>query len=734
MHRKNATLLLCMVVLLPACQLYHDTTARFNAYFLANEKMKEAETALFGTPQNQFHEIMDVLVAIDTNHTKSQKAAFDYVVEKASLPIQFHERSKWVPPCYLLIGKARLYQGDLGNALTTFKYVNAQSTDHNARHQALIWLLRIFLENREFNNFLYIKKVINAEESPFNEANTREYHLVMAQFNLLKEAYESASEHLALAVPLAKQRAKKARLYFILGQLSDHLGKTEQAYDAYAKARKLSPTFVLALYAEAGEKAARIPKSAAEEARRDQFYSRKIADDNNYDYRDKFYYDWADMKVARNNYPEAISLLNEAVQASTTNLTQKSLAYLRAGELYYALKKFEKASTYYDSAMQIMPQELKKYPATANRSEVLKMLVEQLAILKQQDKLLALAKLPEADAKAYFEKEIALEKENIIRFQEDKMLNKQKNQRLVPGKARLSSADKGKPSWYFYNPDLLVSGKSNFLRQWGSRPLTDYWRLSSKQAQATFRSGELAETQSTETDAKPQAEDIFATVSPIEERLAQLPNTPEKRQKAQEKIAEALFKLGNIYYYQLGENQNALHHFKRFIADFQHHKNAPEAAYTLYRLCKDYEACQDSTYKNYIIAHFPNSIYAKAFQDTNYLANLSAADAKVEKQYAKAYNYFKHGYFLQSQDLVGQINASFPEHSHKDKVALLAALLKAETQGKEAYQTALQNFLQHYPESKLLPYAKARLQKTGNHQKTENRQIRNETKNVPEEE
>ena len=55
------------VVLAGGCQIYHDTTARYNAYFLAKEKLLEVETTLFGNPNDDYNDVLNVLVKLDTN-------------------------------------------------------------------------------------------------------------------------------------------------------------------------------------------------------------------------------------------------------------------------------------------------------------------------------------------------------------------------------------------------------------------------------------------------------------------------------------------------------------------------------------------------------------------------------------------------------------------------------------------------------------------------------------------
>ena len=70
----------------------------------------------------------------------------------ASIAIQRHPNSKWVDDCYILVAKARLYSLDWGNAIQTLKWVNSKSKNPNAKHKAIIQLVRTFTEHQEFNN------------------------------------------------------------------------------------------------------------------------------------------------------------------------------------------------------------------------------------------------------------------------------------------------------------------------------------------------------------------------------------------------------------------------------------------------------------------------------------------------------------------------------------------------------------------------------------------------------
>jgi TolA-binding protein len=79
-------------------------------------------------------------------------ADLDDIIKKASLPIQHRPGSDWTDDSYVLIGKARYYKKEYEDAGKTFKYVNSTSKDANAKHEALIWLMRTFLALKEYEN------------------------------------------------------------------------------------------------------------------------------------------------------------------------------------------------------------------------------------------------------------------------------------------------------------------------------------------------------------------------------------------------------------------------------------------------------------------------------------------------------------------------------------------------------------------------------------------------------
>jgi hypothetical protein len=126
--------------------------------------MLEVETALNTSHKNNFNKFLKVFSDVDSSVIRSMDAQLDDCIKKSSIAIQRHPNSKWVDDSYVIVGKARYYLADFVNAIETFKYVNTKGEDDNARHEALIWLMRSFIDYNEPNNAIAVSDYLKKEE------------------------------------------------------------------------------------------------------------------------------------------------------------------------------------------------------------------------------------------------------------------------------------------------------------------------------------------------------------------------------------------------------------------------------------------------------------------------------------------------------------------------------------------------------------------------------------------
>ncbi|MBX2842681.1 MAG: hypothetical protein KTR26_13000 [Flammeovirgaceae bacterium] len=701
-------LLILFISLFTSCQQYHDTTARFNAYFLAKEKMLEIEDNLFGKPQNNYNDILQVLPAIDTNASVGQKAGFEYIIEKASLPIQWHESSKWVDDCYIVIGKSRLYQGDFMNAVLTFRYVNTNSEDDEARHASLVLLIRTLFESDQMNTVPSVLDYIRKEKVPFNEENTRNYHLVMAQYNRYLEDFGKVALHLEKALPFVKNRADRTRFHYILGQIYQMQGLDTEAYENYDIALKLSPTYEMEFHSSLNRSGVQKIENEEDMIKASKYYRRLLSDEKNREFRDKIYYEMAKFAIKQKDYPTALNYLNESIQLSTSNTIQKSYSYLKAGEIYYYyLKDFEKAALYYDSTVQVMPPKIKEYEPTKELADILVEFSKYHSMVKEQDRLIMLSKLSEDERVSYLENEIETEREAVLLKKRNEDLRDERRKKV----ASAESADleeKENAGWYFSNSTAKVFGRTNFIRKWGSRPLEDNWRRSKKELnslpeeQVAGASGNNSKVEEQETK-----EDIFASIKPLSARQEEVPTTQEKMDAVLAKLDEGLFGLGKVYAYRLKEPENVFSTLERQAAEFPQGENTPEGIYIMYLICKEIDSCNHEMYKNTIISKYPESFYAKILINPNYVEESNIKNEEAEALYNQSFALFKETRYEYADSLLNKAINNYPENIYLDKIHLLKAMIVGKTTDDlKYYYFALNDFINDFEESDLVDYAK----------------------------
>ena len=90
---KKIELYFFIIILLYSCNsvintLYDDTTARYNAYFIANEVINEIEQELIQTAEYNYDSLINLTYKIDTNRVSGLKEKKDKSIQKLSILIQ----------------------------------------------------------------------------------------------------------------------------------------------------------------------------------------------------------------------------------------------------------------------------------------------------------------------------------------------------------------------------------------------------------------------------------------------------------------------------------------------------------------------------------------------------------------------------------------------------------------------------------------------------------------------
>lgn len=692
---------------------YHNMTAHYNAYFIASEHIKAIEHNIEDQYDWNYNLILPIFPQFDSASANSYADQIEDCIEKASLAIQRHKGSKWEDDSYVLVGKARFYSLDFPNAVETFKYVNTKGKDDNAKHEALVALMRTFIEYKESNNAIAVSDYLKKEK--LNKKNLKNLYLTRGYLYQKGGDYNNMVQNLIQAEALITNFKERARINFIIGQVYQSLGFDGEAYNYYKQTLKNNPPYELSFYTKLNM--AQVTQLAkTNDAKKVRKYFKKLLKDRkNEEFKDKIYYEMAKFEVRHGNLDLGIEYYNSSVRSSVNNNRQKAHSYLSLGKIYYdSLAKYKLAKLYYDSTLSVLPKDELEYAEIEERQQILANFVEQYTIIQVNDSLLNLTNLPADSLDRFLNAYIAQEEAAEMKRREEEKQRKRNAARLAANSSSVFTQNTGAigannfegSTWYFYNASAVARGKSDFRRIWGDRVLEDNWRRSNSATTIAVTDEEVGMGPDGEPTPKGKDEEEEEFKIDKEELLATLPQTEEDKQKLLDEIEEASYQLGKIYNFDLDEKHNSAETYESLFNRFPESEYRHEVMYLLYIIFKDLDNIPKSDfYKNLLLNEAPESIYAKIVINPNYRAESQAASEKLKKVYAQAYASYKSGDYQQAMNLVNDGLRDYPDNDFVDNMALLKILIQGKSETIYKYQYELNNFIATYSESELIPYA-----------------------------
>jgi len=724
---SSTILIFAAFLLLGACspagnswtsKAFHNTTAHYNGYYYARDEIQKIEKTIWSSLTDDYGKILRIYPKIDSSLAKGYDKEIQEAIKMASLAIQRHPNSKWVDDSYILVGKARLYSLDWGNAVQTLKFVNTKSKDPNARHAAIIQLIRTFAEHAEFNNGQAAIDFVQKEK--LSKTNQKNLFLEKAYFYQEQGDYDNVVRNLTEVAPMLTKKDRPGRIYFIIGQVYQKLGFESEAYNYYRKCLATNPEYEVDFYARLYlAQVTEISRSKSVNAALKSF-KKLLKDSKNKEFKDKIYYELGLFELKQKNLNEAIANFNKSLREGS-NKRIDGEAYLKLGEIYYdTLRKYELSQAYYDSAASALPTDYEGYAEIKTRHEVLNDFVKNLNTIKWQDSLLLLANLDS----------IQLRSKIDSTFEAKKLLaekNKGKTKRrlfnrveIVPENSDVfntgeNSLTEETADWYVGNPSAMSLGQTEFRRIWGDIPLEDNWRRSLRSASTAIVSRnapgiEAPKQDAEEKNAPPPADPVAAEYMRISK---QIPKTEEQKKEALTKIEDAYFNLGDIYYFKLQEKENAVASFNRLLERFPQTEYEPEILYKLYLIYKESDPVKSESYATLLKEKHPGSTFAKILENPDFLKESSQAVEKQKELYKTAYEHFLAG--RDSAASVMLVEASdLGQTAFTPSIELLKILIVGQTEDVNKYQFLLDQFTKNYPETEAGAYARRLLETSRN--------------------
>ena len=699
---------------------YHNATAHYNGYYYAKDEIQKIEKTLWESLIDDYNKILRLHPQLDTALANDYDEQIQEAIKMASIAIQRHPNSKWVDDCYILVAKARLYSLDWGNAIQTLKWVNSKSKDPDARHKAIIQLVRTFTEHKEFNNGQAAIDFVEKEE--LSKENRKNLLIEKAYFFQEQEDYDKMVRNLTEVAPLLKKKDKPGRIYFIIGQVYQKLGFESEAYNYYKKCLSTNPEYEVDFYARLYmAQVTEISRSKNVNAARKSF-KKLLKDNKNKEFKDKIYYEMGVFEFKQKNLNEAIALFNRSIREGT-NRRIDGEAYLRLGEIYYdTLRQYELSQAYYDSAINSLPKDYEGYEEIKARQEILDEFVKNLNTIKWQDSLLVLANLDTAGLRmmidSAFQARKAIEEAN-----QSKKKRKRSNRVDIISNTN-SVFDTGDDSnqttdWYFGNLSAMSLGQSEFRRIWGNIPLEDNWRRSLRSSvpgQVNQNAIEPAGPALSEEKVSDQVATVDPVAAEFERINNQIPRTEEQKTAALKLIEDSYYSLGDIYYFKLLERDNAVVTYNKLLDRFPETAYEPEILYKLYLFYKETEDPKSELYANRLKSEHPNSTFTKILINPDYLKESSQAVEKQKALYKTAYEQYENGDYDRSLHTIDEAYA-IGENNFTPALELLKILITGKTDDINKYQFLLIEFIKTHGDKEIGVYAKKLLEASQNFQK-----------------
>ena len=650
----------------------------YNVLYNGNLALEEGKKELAEKRKDNYFEILEVEPEVRSQNYNLKGEGnphFDRAEEKAIKAIQRHsmvfdgkQKNRKIDDAYMLLGKARYYNGRYIPALEAFNHLLTNYGETNQRYNAAVWREKAHIQlGREQLAVAALEKILEEEQPKRRERAT--LHAVLAQAFINLEAYPKAIEALKQASQETKEKPKKGRYYFIIGQLFEHLQQKDSAQAYYQKVIGLNWNVPRRLWVEAQVGKARTQTLTPEEK---IAYTKKLRKmEKLYEHKDLLdlvYFQHALFLEGENQPKAATNYFLHSLEKNKDNEGLRRRTHEHLGELYFKDKKYPLAYAHYDSTLVYIPKNTLEHLYMRRKRDNLAQITAFENTIAKADSLSRIMKMPKEEQIRYFERHI------------DSLKQQPATQQAVTitdfGRATTPQQQNPQEGFYFYLPQTVAYGKQLFKQRFGDRPLMDNWRWSNQ----------LIAQQSTDVVTDSLA---ISQISP-EDYLKKLP-TPSELEQLQKDRETALYGVGELYWEKFADGKLAEQRLTRLLSLTHNDKLKEKTLYLLYKI-NEKNPKEADAYKQQLLTSFPNSEYAKPISGQQ-----STNEKELQEQYQRlsdqlaAQQYPEVLAYLQAHKTAYKTSSMGPDFD------ILKAKAIARLEGKAAYIRELEAIVQEYP-------------------------------------
>lgn len=650
----------------------------YNVLYNGNLALEEGKKELAEKRKDNYFEILEVEPEVRSQNYNLKGEGnphFDRAEEKAIKAIQRHsmvfdgkQKNRKIDDAYMLLGKARYYNGRYIPALEAFNHLLTNYGETNQRYNAAVWREKAHIQlGREQLAVTALEKILEEEQPKRRERAT--LHAVLAQAFINLESYPKAIEALKQASQETKEKPKRGRYYFIIGQLFEHLQQKDSAQTYYQKVIGLNWNVPRRLWVEAQVGKARTQTLTPEEK---IAYTKKLRKmEKLYEHKDLLdlvYFQHALFLEEENQPKAATNYFLRSLEKNKDNEGLRRRTHEHLGELYFKDKKYPLAYAHYDSTLVYIPKNTLEHLYMRRKRDNLAQITAFENTIAKADSLSRIMKMPKEEQIRYFERHI------------DSLKQQPATQQAVTitdfGRATTPQQQNPQEGFYFYLPQTVAYGKQLFKQRFGDRPLMDNWRWSNQ----------LIAQQSTDVVTDSLA---ISQISP-EDYLKKLP-TPSELEQLQKDRETALYGVGELYWEKFADGKLAEQRLTRLLSLTHNDKLKEKTLYLLYKI-NEKNPKEADAYKQQLLTSFPNSEYAKPISGQQ-----STNEKELQEQYQRlsdqlaAQQYAEVLAYLQAHKTAYKTSSMGPDFD------ILKAKAIARLEGKAAYIRELEAIVQEYP-------------------------------------
>ncbi len=744
---------LTAIAILESCSLKKNTAAtrnytafitRYNVHYNGaehfDETLKKMESEYSDDYSRQLY-MHPVEAYADPNATKPS-GSFDKSIEKAQKAIQLRsitrkpkrkrghsrdpEYQKWmkrdeynpfIHNSWLMLGRSQYFNGDFLGAASTFMYI-AKHFDWlpGTVTEAKLWQALCYCAlDWGFEAEMIITRI--DEKSLTNNTLKGLYYFTLADYYIRTGNLQKATETLPEAIEYAKG-AQKGRLWFLMGQLEMKNGRPGNALSAFKKAEKNLDSYQGRINARLMQSRVQNTSSADKEI---SSLKRMLRYERNKPYAGLIHHSLGWLYLKTGDTAQAVNQLVKAIDLSTES-TEKAIASITLGEIYFNRSKYVLAQPYYSEGITSLPKEYPGYDTIQRRSDVLDELALYATNVELQDSLLKLADMTPEQQLAVVQQLIDNLKKQEKEAEETRKYDDSRNQQIpmaVDARGGGSSASapvnymrNDDKSWYFYNRTAIQSGRSEFQRRWGNRKLEDDWRRRNKNSFSfdedesgdTEASGDATADKTGEKTTNADAEMHRSDPHYPEFYLKNIPADDVERTNSHNIIQEGLYNMGIILKDKLEDYAAATQKFDELMRRYPDNIYRLDAYYNLYLMHSiANEKDEAEHYRHLILTEFPDSKYGEAMTSPDYFDNLRNMTRIQEDMYEAAYQAYLDNDNQAVHDAYRNMRDAYPMSEIMPNFMFLDAMAYVTENNREQFSSTLDELLQKYPDTQFTP-------------------------------